>query len=116
MTTGIVKVTADIRLTVLDPTQVNTFIEKFKEYYGNLLDEIDSDEDEVYIGLYESAEYTYYPGCYTLSNGDPGYPDEWDSDLELYDKDVVYEIIQDVEHKSGIEVEIDRVYFDFVED
>ena len=48
-----------------------------------------TDEDEgVYaVTIKQYGEGTFYPGCRTLSNGDPGYPDEVDMEV-LYDEDV----------------------------
>lgn len=39
------------------------------------------------IGIEDGVE-TVYPGCYTLSNGDPGYPDEYEDNLEVCEDDV----------------------------
>lgn len=42
----------------------------------------------------ETGTETVYPGCYTLSNGDPGYPTEYEDDLALY-ADTVEEFISE---------------------
>lgn len=40
------------------------------------------------LEIVESGTEQVWPGVRTFSNGDPGYPDEYEDDLELYEEDV----------------------------
>ena len=50
------------------------------------------------------GEGNYYPGCRTLPNGDPGYPDEWEAEFDLYEEDIESSVEEFVgEHDYDIE-------------
>jgi len=57
--------------------------------------EVDKEEGRDYsfsIEISETGTEKCWPGCYTLPNGDPGYPDEYEDDLEIFDSIVADEV------------------------
>ena len=54
--------------------------------------------------IVETGVETVYPGCYTLPNGDPGYPDEYDDNLAICD-DTIEEYISEFMEANNCEFE-----------
>lgn len=85
------KVTVDINGK---EKQVEALYEALCSMFGSKTCEWDMEynlttDDYAYtIKAKETGVETVYPGCYTLSNGDPGYPDEYADDLGLYEESV----------------------------
>jgi len=57
------------------------------------LDEEGTTQGSYVITISQIGVEKCYPGCYTLPNGDPGYPDEYEDNLDLYDS-VVEEYLE----------------------
>lgn len=72
---------------VIDLSKVFEAVEKTKYYGiededGVEVDLLSTDEALVTIPIYCEVEEHFTKGCYTLPNGDPGYPDEYDVEVK----------------------------------
>ena len=62
---------------------------------------LNTDEYPIVCIFKETGTLTIYPGCYTLPNGDPGYPDEYEDNLEV-DEDYVKEHFEQFLETNGL--------------
>ena len=108
MAKGKVTATLAIELTIENIEDVKSAYEKLSEVFSNA--DIDICDNDISIYDKEISDYTYYPAVYTLSNGDPGYPEEYEDELTYGDRDdVIYEVKNAL---SGIDYEICSLDYD----
>lgn len=69
------------------------------------------DPCECEITLVETGTETVYPGCMYMNNGDPGYPDEYEDTLELYDG-AVEEFIAEYMDDNDVEFDYTVTLYD----
>lgn len=77
-----------IKVTAEKAEYVEGLCDYIKENYPDVDVDFSERKDYYEITASESGEAHFYPGRMTLANGDPGYPDEWDDNFEMYEGDI----------------------------
>lgn len=105
-------ITRKITLTIAgfpeDKTdQLEDFLDsKFEPGEWDLEYELNTNEYSITCIYTETGTLKMYPGCHTLPNGDPGYPDEYEDDLQV-DEDMVEELFEEFLNTNGLQDDVD---------
>ena len=108
--TGMVKGILNVDIYVADVADAINAVEQLKKAFKDAF--VDSDDRHITLYEEETAKYYYSPAVYTLSNGDPGYPEEYEDELSYYGEDDIKDCVTDA--LKGIEFDFEDISYERV--